>query len=507
MVPAGMPAILPHPTAVSGKGRNHRYKIVAPRATQLRPPSKWWLVVSAVIWVLAATALVIAIVYQVSSTRPIGEGSVFRDDAVKASEIIVASASRTEGVTRARNRLDIEAVSVVDASGLITASTSETLTGLTLANPLLRFGVDSGRLAALAISLDEPIEIDGVAEWPAGSVLYQVVTPLVEEEGSVMLHYDVAELLARRAQPGEIRPLTLELLTLSGVFAILGVAVLLGHSRAARRHRELVLESELLRTHSRELEGANAKLAAARRKAERALALAEEKMRIRSEFVLMINHELRTPLTSVVTGAELLKDETLSPEESEEVIDSMVTNGKRLNEIIDQILAVARIENRGFVSELATVPLEEVCTAARVNGMDDFVDPHLISVRTDVRTVGLVIASLADNARTHGASHVVIRSSPKPTIEPQLELGDRPGSAVFFTVTDNGPGIDLAFLPRAFEKFEKNSFSSGTGLGLYMVRLMVDGLGGSVGVHTTPEGTTFQIALPAQVSDRRMEPV
>lgn len=463
--------------------------------------------VSAAIWALAATALVIGIVYQVSSTRPMGEGLVFRDDAATASEIIAASASPTDGVTRARNRLRIEAVSVVDASGQVTASTSDTLAGLALVNPLLRSGVDKGRLAALAASVDEPIEIDGVAEWPAGSVLYQVVTPLADGEGAVMLHYDVAELLARRAQPGEVGSLTLELLTLSGVFTILGGVVLMGHSRAARRHREMVMESELLRTHSRELEQANVKLAAARQKAERALALAEEKMRIRSEFVLMINHELRTPLTSVVTGAELLQDGTLGPEELDEVIDSMVTNGKRLNEIIDQILAVARIENRGFVSELATVPLEEVCTAARVDGMDDFADPHLVSVHTDMRTVALVIASLADNARTHGASQVATRCSPGPTIEPLLELGDRPGSAVFFTVTDDGPGIDHAFLPRAFEKFEKNSFSSGTGLGLYMVRLMVEGLGGSVGVDTSPEGTTFQIALPAQVSDRKMEPV
>jgi len=485
----------------------HRYKMVAPRATQLRPPSKWWLVVSAVISLLAAAALAIAIVYQVSSTQPIGEGSVFREDAAAASEMIRGSASPADGVTHARNRLGVEAVSLVDPSGKVTASTSDTLAGVTLVDPLLRFGVESGRLTALAISVDEPIEIDGVVEWPPGSVLYHLVTPLVAGEGFVMVHYDVAELLARRAQPGDIRPLTLELLALSGVFAILGGVVLMGHSRAARRHRELVAESEMLRTHSRELEEANAKLAAARRKAERALALAEEKMRIRSEFVLMINHELRTPLTSVVTGAELLQDETLSSEELAEVIDSMVSNGKRLNEIIDQILAVARIENRGFVSELATVPLKEACTAVRVDGMGDFADPNTVSVLTDVRTLRLVIASLADNARTHGASHVVVRCSPEPTIEPLLELGDRPQSSVFFTVSDDGPGIDLAFLPRAFEKFEKNSFSSGTGLGLYMVRLMVDGLGGSVGVDTTPKGTTFQIALPAQVSDRTMEPV
>jgi len=464
-------------------------------------------VVSAAIWVLAAAALAFAIIHQISSTRPVGEGTLFREDAFTAAEIIVGSGSATDAVAHARNRLGVEAVSVVDQSGLVTASTSNTIAGLTVANPLLRFGIDGRRLAALAVSLEEPIEIDGVVEWPVGSVLYQVVSPLHGGEGSVLLHYDVAELLARRTRPGGLQPPTVELLTMSGVFAALGGVVLIGHSRAARRHREMVAESELLRAHSRELEQANTKLAAARREAERALSLAEEKMRIRSEFVLMINHELRTPLTSVVTGAELLRDETLEPEHLAEIIDSMVANGKRLNEIIDQILAVARIENRGFASDLATVSLEELCVAARIDDIEDTPDLDTVSVHTDVRTVGLLVASLADNARTHGASRVVTRCGPEPAIEPMLELGDRPPSAVFFTVTDDGPGIDLEFLPRAFEKFEKNSFSSGTGLGLYMVRLMVEALGGSVGVHTTAQGTTFQIALPAHVSDRRMETV
>jgi two-component system OmpR family sensor kinase len=88
-----------------------------------------------------------------------------------------------------------------------------------------------------------------------------------------------------------------------------------------------------------------------------------------------------------------------------------------------------------------------------------------------------------------------------------LEIGDRPRQAAYFTVSDDGPGIDPDFLPRAFEKFEKNSFSSGTGLGLYMVQLMVAALGGSVAVETSPAGTIFQIAVPARIGDRVMEAV
>ena len=64
------------------------------------------------------------------------------------------------------------------------------------------------------------------------------------------------------------------------------------------------------------------------------------------------------------------------------------------------------------------------------------------------------------------------------------------------SVRDDGPGIAPEFLPRIFEKFEKDSFSSGTGLGLYVVRLMADAIGSSVSVATGPDGTVCEVAIP-----------
>lgn len=463
--------------------------------------------VSAVIWLLAAASLTAAIVHQVSSTAPIGESEVFAADTRTAAGIVAAEDSPDEGVRRARNRLGIEAVSLVSDDGIVEHSTSRTLARQPLADPLLSSAVERGRFGALAGSTAQPIEIDGVVEWPAGSVLYEVIAPLDDGSGFVMLHYDIPELIGRRAQRGEIQPSTLQLLALGVIFGILGTAVFVGHARAARRHRALMLESELLRDHSRELEEANLKLIEARRKAERALTLAEEKMRIRSEFVLMFNHELRTPLTSVVTGAELVRGGQLSPEEQREVIDSMVANGNRLGEIIDQILAVARVENRGLAYDTESVALDEVCRRTGAELLDEPGGTELITVDTDVSTLGLILNSLADNARTHGAEAVSIGCSATPLIDTMVELGTPPETAVFFTVADDGPGIDPEFLPRAFEKFEKDSFTSGTGLGLYLVRLMVEALSGAIGVRTTSQGTTFQIALPALVRESVMEGV
>ncbi|MCI0425632.1 MAG: ATP-binding protein, partial [Actinobacteria bacterium] len=65
--------------------------------------------------------------------------------------------------------------------------------------------------------------------------------------------------------------------------------------------------------------------------------------------------------------------------------------------------------------------------------------------------------------------------------------------------------ISMGFLPRIFEKFEKSSFSPGTGLGLYMARMIVEALDGSIAVETSQSGTTFQISLPMLRARQRVE--
>lgn len=455
---------------------------------------------------LAIAAFIAAIAHQTAANRPIGEGDLFVSDAADAAEQFATHEDPDEAVRRARNELGIEAVSLLDRNGVVIASSTASLLGRGVSNPLLAYGAGAGRFAALAAPTEEPIAIDGVVEWSSGSVLYQVISPMEPRDGFVLLHYDVSELLSRRSRPGEIQALTLQLVALGGILAVLAIAGFVGHSRAARRHREMEVESELLRSQARELAEANAELGEARRRAERALALSEEKMRIRSEFVLMINHELRTPLTSVVTGAELIRSGDLRPAEAVEVLDSMVAQGRRLNEIIDQILAVARIENRGLSHELSAIPLVDVCQEVGADSAGGDEDIGSWSVHTDVKTLALVLSSLAENARTHGASSVDLRCELEPAVSGMVEIGARPETAVYFVVADDGPGIDVDFLPRIFEKFEKNSASSGTGLGLYMVRLMVEAIDGSVAVDTSPRGTTFQVSVPAQAVDRILEP-
>jgi len=382
--------------------------------------------------------------------------------------------------------------------------TSANLVGTKIHDGLLALGLSPGRFAAVAAPLTEPIFIDGVAEWESGEVLYQVLQPVSGGDGALLLYYDVSELLERRERVQGIQLATRQLLGLAGSFIVVALLLLIGRARAVSHFRKVMVETEYLRRHSAELEQHNRELDVARAEAERALALAEETNRIRAEFVLMINHELRTPLTSVVTGAELIQSDLgLSPIDRQQIVEGMVTDGRRLQEMITQMLAVARIENRGLDYTLREVPVGDVRQEierrhprAWRHDTPPHLDPDGAYVRTDPRTLSQLIDSLTDNAFTHGATQVELAHTNCVPFTPMMEVGNRPEPAVCFLVRDNGPGIDLDFLPRAFEKFEKHGPSLGTGLGLYVARIMVEALQGSLAVVTSPEGTTMAVAVP-----------
>ncbi|HEX2155356.1 MAG TPA: HAMP domain-containing sensor histidine kinase [Acidimicrobiia bacterium] len=478
---------------------------MAPRPAHTKP-SRWWTAVAVATAALAVAASLSALFYQRTTSRPIGEGQLFLGDAragqAQITALLATGQRPDEAVRHLRNALRIEGVALVDSDARITASTSESLVGSTLDNPVLGYALQTGRFGAAVASLDRSLQVDGVTEWNSGEALYQALLP--GDPHSLLLLYDTSDLLRRRSRGEGIQSGTLQLLGIALLFAASTVAVLVGRSRALRRYREIQLEASYLRKESEALQALNAELVVARNQAEKALALAEEKNRIRSEFVLMINHELRTPLTSVVTGAELLRATGSWGIEEDTILDSMSHDGRRLQTMIDQLLALARVENRGLSLTPQRMEFGAVCrTAANAHskvfhsGIGEAGHPALESiVTTDLQTLAQLVSSLVDNAYTHGASNVAIECRDEIPQVADLVVGERPSHAVYVAVRDDGPGIRPEFLPRAFEKFEKDSRSSGTGLGLYMARMMSEAIGSSLHVWTSPRGTTVAIAVP-----------
>jgi signal transduction histidine kinase len=472
------------------------------RPTAADRASPLWTATAALAAVLALAVGGWAIFDQYLASRPVGEGELFLAEVSSAAQFYSDAAASGHDpaltVRSIRNDLNVEAVSVLDADGSFVASTSSNRLGKEV-DGFLASSLEGAAFGAIAQPITQPVELDGVEQWEPGDVLYRVITPL--SDGALLVEYDVSALLARRARQAAVQPLHLA----AGAFSIVllaGAALLLiGRQGAQRRAVQSAVERRYLEERSAELAEHNQDLEKARTDAVRALALAEETNRVRSEFVLMINHELRTPLTSVVTGTELLAGawEHLDVEERQQILTDVVCDGRRLKDLITQMLVVARIENRSLQYELR--PVSGDALRLRLQAMSPrtelwHADVRLPSLLSDVDTLSALLVSLSDNARTHGATVVEISPSEGLPFEPMIEVGHRPPAAAYFLVRDNGPGIEAEFIPHIFEKFEKRGTASGTGLGLYLAKLMVEGIDGSISVDTGPNGTTMAVGVP-----------
>ncbi|HKY48462.1 MAG TPA: HAMP domain-containing sensor histidine kinase [Acidimicrobiia bacterium] len=473
------------------------------RPTAADRASPLWSATAALAAVVALAVGGWAIIDQYLASRPVGEGELFFSEVSRAAAIY--SDAEAGGLDPAltvrsiRNDLEVEAVSVLGADGTFLASTSSNRLGQKV-DGFIAGTLEDAAFGAIAQPVTESIELDGVEQWKPGDVLYRVITPL-SGNGALLVEYDISALLARRARQAAVQPLHLA----AGAFSIVlmaGAALLLiGRQGAQRRAVQAAAERRYLQERSAELAEHNQDLEKARTDAERALALAEETNRVRSEFVLMINHELRTPLTSVVTGTELLAGawDQLDADERQRILADVVSDGRRLKDLITQMLVVARIENRSLQYELR--PVNADALRLRLQAMSPrtnlwHADVRLPSLLSDVDTLSALLVSLSDNARTHGATVVEIVPSEGLPFEPMIEVGRRPPAAAYFLVRDNGPGIEEEFIPHIFEKFEKRGTASGTGLGLYLAKLMVEGIDGSISVETGPNGTTMAVGVP-----------
>jgi len=140
----------------------------------------------------------------------------------------------------------------------------------------------------------------------------------------------------------------------------------------------------------------------------------------------MINHEFRTPLTTVVTGAELLKEgHILDDEMRYAILDDMTRDGKRLEELIDQMLTVARVENFGLGLTLREYRFSSLWDdiqaghhSLKLAAKPSFGEEMVIN--TDPAVVRTIIASLVDNALKHGASTVRLRVSLSEPFTPDV---------------------------------------------------------------------------------------
>jgi two-component system phosphate regulon sensor histidine kinase PhoR len=225
--------------------------------------------------------------------------------------------------------------------------------------------------------------------------------------------------------------------------------------------------------------------------------------RLQTDFVNKVSHDLRTPLTSIRMFVETLQLGRLpEPERQREALSVIAQETARLSLLINRLLDWARMESGKRSYALEPVSVEEVVEAAlqafepqRLSEpaqVDREIQPGLPPVRADREALSEALLDLLQNA------HKYTGSDKRITVGARLEDG-----TVLVTVADNGPGIRVADQKRIFEKFYRaqdplQRHIEGSGLGLAMVKHIVEAHGGRVTVASdVGQGAVFTIALPA----------
>lgn len=228
---------------------------------------------------------------------------------------------------------------------------------------------------------------------------------------------------------------------------------------------------------------------------------ASESNRLKDEFLATLSHELRTPLTAILGWIRLLRSGQLDEKEVEEGLRTIESSAVAQSQLIEDVLDVSRI-----ISGKISLSAESIAIDAVLESAVDTIRPAAAAKNIEVRTeIDDVPVLWADPDRLRQAFWNVLSNAVKFTprggwIKVSLE---QTSSGIEARITDSGEGIDPEFLPHVFERFRQQDSSSrrvhsGLGLGLSIVKVVIEMHGGSVRVESPGpnQGSTFILSLP-----------
>ncbi|MEO8272576.1 MAG: ATP-binding protein [Chloroflexota bacterium] len=226
---------------------------------------------------------------------------------------------------------------------------------------------------------------------------------------------------------------------------------------------------------------------------------------VRDRFLGVLSHELRTPVTSIYGGAQLLlgRGARLDPETRNELLESVAAEAERLQRMIENLVAMARIERGGDFGETRPVLIDRIIKqlVERERGLWPLVTIKLVPsapvqmVAADEDYLAQIMRNLLSNAAKYSGAGA--------TVEVSLEDGD---GEVLVRVCDDGPGLGDEDVDRLFSLYyraaKQASIAPGAGIGLFVSRELVTAMGGRIWAAARPgKGAEFGFSIPVYVEE------
>lgn len=232
---------------------------------------------------------------------------------------------------------------------------------------------------------------------------------------------------------------------------------------------------------------------------------AHELDRAKDELVAMVSHELRTPLASLVGFSELLLSREVSDAQRKRYLETMLKEGQRLTELINDFLDLQRMDGGYKRLDLGPADLPTLITRAVASAGDNHRTPIEVTlpkdlplVIADTSAIHQVLINLLSNARKYSPGGGTI----------QIDAGVVDG-AVEISIRDHGLGLPSEAIPKLFEKFYRvpnvdRRGISGTGLGLAICRGIIEAHGGRIAAESAGSGQGSRFYFTLRAADQKV---
>jgi signal transduction histidine kinase len=223
--------------------------------------------------------------------------------------------------------------------------------------------------------------------------------------------------------------------------------------------------------------------------------------KMQAEFINIAAHELRTPIQPILSLSDVLHSKIKDSEQSE-LLDVISRNAKRLHRLAENILDVSRIESKSLKLNKERLNLNDIISSV-VEDYRNQIEKANVKLSYEKRNNNDLLEIEADKERLTQVISNLLSNAIKFTNKGDISIiSEKKDSQVIFSIKDNGEGIDPAILPRLFSKFASKSFS-GTGLGLYISKSIIEAHGGKIWAQNNSDGKGAVFAFSLPISPRK----